>query len=99
MRNGGQVTRSRRLSLFRQCGIYGATKQCPLHVNSSRPIPAARTKGWRVVRTGSDRTPVPTVVTKTQSGKWQKLAALPDDKFGTLVEHAGACVEGNEIEE
>jgi hypothetical protein len=31
-------------------------------------------------------------VTKTQSSKWQRLAALPDDKFEIRVEHAkGAC--------
>ena len=33
-------------------------------------------------------------VTKTQSAKWQKLAALPEDKFEIRVEHAKARVEG-----
>ena len=33
-------------------------------------------------------------VTKTQSSKWQKLAALPPDKFEIRVEHAKARVEG-----
>jgi hypothetical protein len=33
-------------------------------------------------------------VTKTQSSKWQKLAALPEDKFEIRVEHAKARVEG-----
>ena len=31
-------------------------------------------------------------VTKTQSSKWQKLAALPPDKFEIRVEHAKARV-------
>ncbi len=33
-------------------------------------------------------------VTKTQSSKWQQLAALPGDKFEIRVEHAKARVEG-----
>jgi hypothetical protein len=33
-------------------------------------------------------------ITKTQSAKWQKLAALPPDKFEIRVEHAKARVEG-----
>jgi hypothetical protein len=33
-------------------------------------------------------------ITKTQSSKWQKLAALPEDKFEIRVEHAKARVEG-----
>ena len=33
-------------------------------------------------------------ITKTQSAKWQKLAALPEDKFEIRVEHAKARVEG-----
>ena len=33
-------------------------------------------------------------VTDTQSSKWQKLAALPEDKFEIRVEHAKARVEG-----
>lgn len=33
-------------------------------------------------------------VTFTQSAKWQKLAALPEDKFEVRVEHAKARVEG-----
>ena len=32
-------------------------------------------------------------ITKTQSSKWQKLAALPEDKFEIRVEHAKARVE------
>jgi len=32
-------------------------------------------------------------VTDTQSSKWQKLAALPDDKFETRVVHVKARVE------
>ena len=32
-------------------------------------------------------------VTKTQSSKWQKLAALPEDKFEIRVAHAKARVE------
>jgi hypothetical protein len=31
-------------------------------------------------------------VTDTQSSKWQKLAALPEDKFEIRVEHAKARV-------
>jgi hypothetical protein len=42
--------------------------------------------------------PTPTLadlgLTKTQSAKWQQLAALPDDKFEIRVEHAKARVEG-----
>ena len=42
--------------------------------------------------------PTPTLadlgLTKTQSSKWQKLAALPEDKFEIRVEHAKARVEG-----
>ncbi len=33
-------------------------------------------------------------ITKTQSAKWQKLAALPEDKFEIRVAHAKARVEG-----
>jgi hypothetical protein len=33
-------------------------------------------------------------VTKSQSAKWQKLAALPADKFEVRVAHANARVEG-----
>jgi len=33
-------------------------------------------------------------VTKTQSSKWQKLAALPPDKFEIRVEHAKARIAG-----
>jgi hypothetical protein len=33
-------------------------------------------------------------ITKTQSSKWQKLAALPEDKFEIRVAHAKARVEG-----
>ena len=33
-------------------------------------------------------------ITKTQSAKWQRLAALPSDKFEIRVEHAKARVEG-----
>jgi ParB family chromosome partitioning protein len=33
-------------------------------------------------------------VTKAQSSKWQKLAALPDEKFEVRVEHAKARVQG-----
>jgi hypothetical protein len=33
-------------------------------------------------------------VTKTQSSKWQKLAAMPEDKFEIRVAHAKARVEG-----
>lgn len=33
-------------------------------------------------------------VTKTQSAKWQKLAALPEEKFEVRVEHAKARVDG-----
>jgi DNA N-6-adenine-methyltransferase Dam len=33
-------------------------------------------------------------VTKTQSSKWQKLAALSDEKFAIRLEHAKARVEG-----
>jgi hypothetical protein len=33
-------------------------------------------------------------VTDTQSAKWQKLAALPEEKFEIRVEHAKARVEG-----
>ena len=32
-------------------------------------------------------------ITKTQSAKWQRLAALPEDKFEIRVEHAKARVE------
>jgi hypothetical protein len=32
-------------------------------------------------------------ITKTQSSKWQKLAALPEDKFEIRVQHAKARVE------
>jgi hypothetical protein len=34
-------------------------------------------------------------VTFTQSAKWQKLAALPEDKFEIRVEHAKARVEAS----
>jgi hypothetical protein len=47
--------------------------------------------------TGSDRLPVRTLaddgITKTQSSKWQKLAALPEQKFEIRVEHAKARVK------
>jgi hypothetical protein len=33
-------------------------------------------------------------ITLTQSSRWQRLAALPDDKFEIRVEHAKARVEG-----
>jgi hypothetical protein len=33
-------------------------------------------------------------ITDTQSAKWQRLAALPEDKFEIRVEHAKARVEG-----
>ncbi|MGC2785549.1 MAG: DNA N-6-adenine-methyltransferase [Roseiarcus sp.] len=57
--------------------------------------------GPRPKEIGGDPQPIsrpPTLdelgVTKTQSAKWQKLAALPDDKFEIRVEHAKARVEG-----
>jgi hypothetical protein len=41
--------------------------------------------------------PTPTLehlgITKTQSAKWQKLAALPEEKFEVRLEHAKARVE------
>jgi hypothetical protein len=44
--------------------------------------------------TASPRTLADWGLTKTQSAKWQKLAALSEDKFEIRVEHAKARVEG-----
>jgi hypothetical protein len=63
---------------------------------------APKHEGGRPEKTGSRPQPVssppPTLdelgVTKTQSSKWQKLAALPEDKFEIRVSHAKARVEG-----
>jgi hypothetical protein len=55
-------------------------------------------RGAPIVRSPVETAQSPTLaelgITKTQSSRWQKLAALPDEKFEIRIAHAQARVEG-----
>ena len=82
-----------RLRAERRWGeLYGAS----LKAEGTRSQLSGSSGGVRP--TPPEESEIPTLdfmgVTKTQSAKWQKLAALPEDKFEIRVAHAKARVEG-----